>query len=71
MEYTQDAYGDGGGAGDRAAAERTVRAGLDEIRHAIDQLEQICRQGKITASELAEERDLLQAQDESLRRRVE
>jgi hypothetical protein len=74
MEYTHDAYGDSGGAGDRgdrAAAERAVRAGLDEIRQAIDQLERICRRGKITETELAEERDLLRAQDESLRRNME
>jgi hypothetical protein len=71
MDYPAGAFGDSGVAGDRAAVERTVRQGLEEIRDAITQLEWTCRQGKITPGELAEERDLLQAQDESLRRRME
>jgi hypothetical protein len=52
---------------DRAAVERRVRQTLDEIRSAIDHLELTCRQGRITASELAEERALLRAQEQVFR----
>lgn len=51
-----------------ASAERGIRDGLDEIRDAIDRLEQYCRQGRITPVEFAEERDLLEAQRAGLRR---
>jgi hypothetical protein len=58
-----------GGAGDEAGeVERRIRQGLSEIREAISHLESTYRQGKITPGELAEERDLLQAQEHGLQR---
>jgi uncharacterized protein (DUF3084 family) len=56
---------------EREAVERRIRATLSEIRDAIDQLERTCRQGRITPEELAEERDLLRAQEHAFRPRIE
>jgi hypothetical protein len=48
--------------------ERRATDGLDEIREAIDKLERYCLQGSITPLEFAEERELLEAQRDGLRR---
>jgi hypothetical protein len=56
---------------EREEVERTVRSALTEISEVIDQLERTCRAGRITAGELTEERDLLQAQQQSLNARLD
>jgi hypothetical protein len=42
--------------------------GLDEIREALDKLERYCHKGAITPLEFAEEREMLEAQRDGLRR---
>jgi hypothetical protein len=68
----QDAHHDfrRGEGQEQEDVERRIREGLNEIREAIDQLERTWRAGKITPVELAEERDLLQAQHSALQRRT-
>jgi hypothetical protein len=51
---------------DRMAAERTVRTGISEIQAELERLERTARQGKITASELEEVRDVLTLQQRRL-----
>jgi hypothetical protein len=70
MHQRRDEFGDDDGAvGTRGAADFGIRQGLIEIREAIDHLERTCRQGRITPAELAEERELLTAQQRSFERR--
>jgi hypothetical protein len=62
---------EGSSGTDREEVERTVRSALTEISEVIEQLEQTCRAGRITADELTEERDLLRAQRQSLNGRLD
>lgn len=56
---------------DRTAVERSVRNALSEISQAIDQLERTYREGRITPGELAEEKDVLRAQQHAFRARLD
>jgi hypothetical protein len=62
----QDHTGNGEAEGRRGEVEQQIRQGLNDISDAIDRLERTCRHGRITPGELAEERDLLQAQRHGL-----
>jgi hypothetical protein len=69
MPQHDHATGNGEAEGRHGEVELQVRQGLRDIRDAIDRLERTCRQGRITPGELAEERDLLQAQQYGLQSR--
>jgi hypothetical protein len=51
---------------DSRQAEQTIRTGIAEIEEAIDRLDRTCRQGRITRSELAETRSVLEIQRQRL-----
>lgn len=47
---------------ERDAAERSVRAGIEEVRSELQKLETRCREGRITRSEWEEVREVLELQ---------